>query len=114
MANVRRTPDAEDDLVGVWLYIAEQSQSPEIADGVLDRIGAKCRLYATQPEAATRRFELAPKVHSFVVNNFVVLYRACQDGIEVLRVIHGARDVDVEFRKRLGPNSSASGRGEFT
>ncbi len=37
------------------------------------------------------RPDLAPGLHYFVVGRYLVLYRALRDGIEVVRVVHGAR-----------------------
>jgi toxin ParE1/3/4 len=40
------------------------------------------------------RTELAANLRSFVVLPFVVFYRPCEDTIEVIRVLHGSRDID--------------------
>jgi toxin ParE1/3/4 len=39
------------------------------------------------------REELASELRSFPVRRYVVFYRPLVDGIEVVRVLHGARDV---------------------
>ena len=39
------------------------------------------------------RDELRPGLRCFVVSPYVVFYRPEQDTIEVLRVLHGARDI---------------------
>ena len=33
--------------------------------------------------------------------NYLVFYRPVADGIEVIRVVHGARDIDTIFREEL-------------
>lgn len=43
MGKVLLTPDAEESRVNIWLYLAERSQSPEVADRFLDTIDQKCR-----------------------------------------------------------------------
>ena len=43
------------------------------------------------------RPELAASVHSFPVARYVVFYRPAADGIEVVRVLHGARDIGATF-----------------
>jgi toxin ParE1/3/4 len=39
------------------------------------------------------RDELRPGLRCFVVSPYVVFYRPIEDTIEVLRVLHGARDI---------------------
>jgi hypothetical protein len=36
-------------------------------------------------------------LRSFSVGNYVVFYRPMQSGVEVVRVIHAARDIGVQF-----------------
>ena len=40
------------------------------------------------------RPELARNVRSFPVGKYVIFYVALVDGVEVVRVLHGARDID--------------------
>jgi hypothetical protein len=47
------------------------------------------------------RPELAPHLRSFPIGNYVIFYRLTQEGIEVARVLHGARDIDALFRANL-------------
>jgi len=95
MPNVFRAPLAERDLEDIWRYIANDSLSA--ADHLIDRIEEKCQLRATNPEMGQPRPELAPGLRSFSVGNYVVFYRPIEGGIEVARVVHGARDVDALF-----------------
>ena len=45
------------------------------------------------------RPELGSGVRSFPVGKYVVFYLATEDGIKVIQVIHGARDIPVVFRR---------------
>jgi len=47
------------------------------------------------------RDELAPGLRSLPVGNYVVFYRGREGGIEVIRVLHGARDIDALFNPPL-------------
>jgi toxin ParE1/3/4 len=40
------------------------------------------------------RDDLAPGLRSFVVSPYVIYFRPAGDTIEVLRVLHGRRDID--------------------
>lgn len=44
-----------------------------------------------------RRDELAPGVQSFPFGRYIVFYRVVSDAIEVVRVLHGARDIETIF-----------------
>lgn len=44
------------------------------------------------------RDELTEGLRSFPVGRYVIFYRIVQDGVEIVRVLHGARDLDSIFR----------------
>ena len=64
---------------------------------MLDRIDATCQLLAQQPLMGQARPELAADLRSFSVGNYVIFFLPLADGIEVQRVLSGARDVDALF-----------------
>lgn len=42
------------------------------------------------------RGELATGLRSFPVGRYVIFYRALSNGIEIVRVLHGARDLSAD------------------
>jgi len=100
MAVVTWTPAAEGDLEGVFAYIAREQQSLRTAANVLREIVAKADLYSGNSLAAALRPEFGPSVRSFYVHRYVIIYRPSDQGIEVIRVIHGSRDVFRVFRRQ--------------
>ena len=102
MARVKRTPQARQSLKDIGRHIARESGSRSVALRFLDRINEKCRLCATQPGMGEARPDLAPGVRCFPVGNYVVIYRPLPDGIEVLLVTHGARDIPTLYRHIFG------------
>ena len=50
-----------------------------------------------KPGIGRARPELRPDLRSFAVGRYVIFYRATREGIEVVRVIHGMRDIDRIF-----------------
>ncbi len=44
------------------------------------------------PYMGRQREELAARLRSFPVGSYVIFYRPIDDGIEVARILHGARD----------------------
>lgn len=97
-ARIILTPAAEDDLVAIWRYVVAESHNEGTANRLLDDIGGKSQLYAERPELGELRPDLAPGVRCFPVGQYVVFYRPAADGIDVLRILHGMRDIPVAFR----------------
>jgi toxin ParE1/3/4 len=95
MGQTQRTVPAERDLLEIWVHIAEESF--EAADRLLDTIDETCRKLADTPGLGRRREELAAGLRSFPVGNYVIFYRPIEDGIEVVRVLHGARSIENLF-----------------
>lgn len=54
-------------------------------------------MLAAQPMMGRTREELAPGVRNFPFGRYVVFYMPMDDGIDVVRVLHGARDIDAVF-----------------
>jgi toxin ParE1/3/4 len=97
MAIVLKRPLAELDLLEIWDYIADDSL--DRADDFLDRIEEKLQALARNPGMGRRREELLPGLQSFPVGNYVVFYREIKDGIDVIRVLRGSRDIEGIFRQ---------------
>ena len=95
MAIVLKRPRAELDLLDIWDYIADDSM--DRADEFLDRIEEKLQLLALNPGMGRKRDELLPRLQSFPIGNYVVFYREIKDGIDVIRILRGSRDVEAIF-----------------
>ena len=95
MPQVTRRPLAEADILEIWEYVADDNIAA--ADRWVDRLDEQLRLLAAQPMMGRARDELAPAVRSFPFGRHVVFYVPLDDGIDVVRVLHGARDIDVVF-----------------
>lgn len=91
LSRIVRSPQAQEDLIDVWTYIA--ASNDVAADRLLDRVRAKLAALADSPGIGRPRSELASGLHSFTVRPYVLLYRQIDDGIELVRVLHGARDL---------------------
>ncbi len=91
MTKILRTPQAQLDLVEIWVYIAQDSV--KAADNVLTTIDRQIKLIAGSPKIGRQRKELAPELRSFPTSNYVVFYRSKQKHIEIIRVLHQSRDI---------------------
>jgi toxin ParE1/3/4 len=89
---------AQADLDDIWIYIASESGSAEIADRVLDSVGHTLSLLRRSPFAGrSRDTDLRPDLRSFPSGNYVIFYRIESGDVQVLRVIHGSRDIKAIF-----------------
>jgi len=95
------SPEASDDLELIWTYIARDNG--QAADEVLEAACRLCRILGEHPELGRmREFSQAALagLRSFVIANFpnyVIFYRVKDEGVEIVRVLHGARDIDSLF-----------------
>ena len=89
-------PRALSDLAEIWAYVAEGSSDQ--ADGFVDLIDSKFQALSRRPGMGRRRRELAPDIRSLTVGRYVVFYLSLSSGIEVVRVLHGSRDIESIFQ----------------
>ena len=60
-------------------------------------------LYATftmlgkNPEIGQARDDLIPRMRIFSVRNYVICFRTVSDAVEISRVVHGARQLELLF-----------------
>ena len=89
------SPKAETDLLEIWFYIAQDS--PVNADRFLDKLEEKALKLCEFSEIGLDRPELAEGLKSFPVDSYWLYYRPTSAGIELVRVLHGSRDINTLF-----------------
>ena len=88
---------AEEDLTEAYLYIG--ADSPAAAERLLDAVEVAVQFLFENPGAGRQREFRSPRaqgVRSWVVTGFqtyVIFYRAVGAEMEVVRLVHGARDI---------------------
>ena len=95
MPRLLKSPQAEIDLENIWLYIAQDS--PKNADRFLDLIQEKCELIADFPRLGESCAELIDGLRSFPVGNYLIFYFPLENGVNIVRVMHGSRDMNTQF-----------------
>jgi len=93
MPVILRTPASRNDIVEILLYIRRENRPA--ARRVHTAIDETLRFLAEYPHVGKKREELAPHLRALPVRryrNYIVFYRPMVNGIEVIRVLHGARD----------------------
>jgi len=88
---VRYARQARQDLVDIWKHIAVDS--PATADQCLDRIEARCKRLTTFPELGPKRPDIGADARVLVIERWLAIYRLIEEGVQIVRVIDGARDV---------------------
>jgi toxin ParE1/3/4 len=82
---------AEVDLVDIASYITQDS--PKAASRFIERLERIFTMLAASPKLGRLREELAPNLRCFPVDQYLIFYFPAKGGIEVARVLHGARDL---------------------
>lgn len=86
------TSRARQDVNEIWDYIAHENI--EAADRVLEALNNAMTKLAKSPGIGHCREELTDKRHRFyLVYSYLIVYRNVTKPLQVIRVLHAARDV---------------------
>ncbi len=86
------TPLAEQDLIDIWDHVATDNISA--AHRLLNRLEATIRKLAKTPLIGHFREDLADRRQRFfLVYSYLIVYRPESRPMQVLRVLHAARDI---------------------
>lgn len=88
---IRRLPRAIRDVDEIWQWIAAEDEVA--ADNWAARITKATDRLVDFPASGAPRPELGADARSIVVGRYVVLYRVGPESVDILRVVHGARDL---------------------
>jgi toxin ParE1/3/4 len=98
MGRVIRSPEADADVDEITLHIARDNVNAALA--LIDRLDNTLKLLAWMPNLGPARPELGPLVRTLPLGNYLIIYRPVQDGVELVRFVHGARNLRQLFRRR--------------
>ncbi|MGA1798436.1 type II toxin-antitoxin system RelE/ParE family toxin [Sphingomonas sp. 4RDLI-65] len=90
---IRRLPQAIRDVDDIWLYIARYD--PDAATRLVEQLVSSVARLADYPESGPARPEIGGGARSITVGNYLVLYRVERDSVDIVRVVHGTRVLDV-------------------
>jgi toxin ParE1/3/4 len=97
MPHYRITDEARADLDAIWLYVAERG-GIDTADRLIDAIIERFPLLASTPGMGFAREDFAPGLRSFPVGDYLIFYRRASGHIDIIRVLHGTRDLSRFFQ----------------
>jgi toxin ParE1/3/4 len=95
---IRRTAQVREDIIGIYRYIHERS--PQSADRILEAIEQSIRRLIHTPGTGRHWNSPDSRLHGLRITtvksyrNYLIFFRAVSDGIEVFRIVHGARELE--------------------
>jgi len=92
MRKIRIAEAAGDDLEEIWEYVAQSN--PEAASKLIKVITRKFRLLLDRPQIGREEKRLLGTLRSFPVSSYIIFYKPFDDGVEISRVLHAARDLE--------------------
>ena len=98
MSKIFKRPLAQADLDAIWDYTEECSSQEQAAD-FLRKLYAKMQTIARSPYIGRTRDELLPGLRSFPFKEYLIFYYPLKNGIEVVRVLGGRRDIERIFHE---------------
>ena len=88
---LRRLPRAIRDVDEIWQWIA--AEDPDAAERWVGRVIEATDRLTEFPDSGAPRPELAPGARSIVVGRYLILYRVGPDTVDIMRIVHGAREL---------------------
>lgn len=96
MLPVIRTPRAALDVIEILERMERRSSSA--ARRLEQSLRQRFELLGKVPGMGRSRDDLHPGMKSVVVDRYVIFFRVTDVAVEILRVLHGARDLEAIFR----------------
>jgi len=98
MATILRRPQFIDDAYEIWSYVAQENILR--ADQIISDLEQCYQVPAESPHIGVKRLPNYPKFRIFPFGKYIIIYSPSDDGsgIELIRLIHSARDYHHFFR----------------
>jgi toxin ParE1/3/4 len=91
MTKVIYSQQAETELVEIGGYIAQDSERH--AEEFVAHLRDKANAIAHAPRIYRVRHDLGPELRTAAIRDYVIVFRISRDGVEILHIVHGARDL---------------------
>ncbi len=90
-----RSPAAEEDLIDIWVTIALDNR--RAADKFHSELKSRMAQLVVFPESGPLRQEIAQDLRTLSCRNYLILYRIMPEDVDIVRIVHGARDFTTLF-----------------
>jgi toxin ParE1/3/4 len=101
MSRYHLTRKALADLQDIRSYITEHGTS-RAAIRWIQTLRKKCQSVADTPGMGRPRDDLDPGLRSVAVGNYLIFYREESGRVDIVHVLHGARDIERVFSEEQG------------
>jgi toxin ParE1/3/4 len=92
------SPRVKSELDDIWLYVATESASIDVASQIIDSITEQFVRLSKHPQLGRRRDDLRLGLRSITVGSYIVIYRVEGSNVRILHVVHGRRDIKSAVR----------------
>jgi toxin ParE1/3/4 len=86
---VFRSQRADHDIEEIAVYITQDN--PYAAIRWIDALEKKINALGDMPSIGSLRSDIKADLRSWAFGNYLILYREVESGVEILRILHGAR-----------------------
>jgi toxin ParE1/3/4 len=94
-SKISRSPLAKRDLIDIFVAIAIHNRPA--ARRIVRRLDHRISLLADYPELGPKHPDIVEELRMLVEGNYLILYRVHPGIVEIVRVLHGARDLSSLF-----------------
>jgi len=91
------SPQAISDLEEIIDYFKERNV--EAGDRLLNEFSKKCRYLTQFPLIGRNYFQIRSYLRGVPMQNYIIFYRVIDDGLEIMRVIRGDRNLEAMFEQ---------------
>src|SRR5438046_3674060 len=92
----RKTDRAERDIDEIANRIAADNETAALK--WLEELDQKLTVIATMPGIGTARSDLQRGIRSYAFGDYLIFFKVTRTGVDIIRVIHGARDYKEFFK----------------
>lgn len=89
------SPEASQDLDEISDYFL--SRSLEAGERFVNRFEQKCKSLVKFPNMGRSYADVEPSLRGVPLEDYIILYRVIEDGVEIVRVVSGYRDLKSLF-----------------
>ena len=89
------SPEAIGDLDAIASYFA--TLNVDAGERLFDEFTKKCRYLTQFPLMGRSYHEIRPYLRGIPMQNYIIFYRIVNDGVEIMRIIRGERDLEAFF-----------------
>jgi toxin ParE1/3/4 len=91
------TDEADNDLMQIFSYLSQRSS--QAAESIAAEMDRCIENLSSFPFSGSPRAGLDQDIRTVIVPPYLILYAVRRDHVTILRVLHGSRNIEAEFRR---------------